>query len=101
MFSPLGTRRMLAKGMLHFGCQPFENIIIGQRIVVVVLFLVQQRYVNERHQSDGVVALPPLVVLCVRIVALRDELGCLAVVYLVFTSDNYVHFFVVDMQPDM
>ena len=55
--------------------QSCKNIIIGRRIIICTLFLMHQRYVDERHQRYDMITLAPLICLCIGIVALGDELS--------------------------
>lgn len=92
---------IFAKRFFDFLGQTCENIIIGHRIIVCKLLLMHQRNVDERHQRNGMIALTTFVVGRIGIVALRNELGCIAIVLLIFWSNHHFYFFVIDVQRDM
>ena len=92
---------LLTEGFLDFGRQPGKNIIIGRGIIMCTLLLIHQRDVDKRHQRYCMITLAPFICLCISIVALRDELGCATIEFLIIAIDHDFYFLVVDMQPDM
>ena len=91
----------LIEDILDFSRQLGENINIGRGIVMGTLFLTHQRNVDECHQRHSVFTFAPFICLSIGIVALGDELGCTAIVFLVVTVDDNFYVFVIDVQPDM
>ena len=87
-------------GILYFRSQLAENIIVWGCIVLAEFFLIPERYLDEGHQRDGMVALAPFVDLCVGPVALGDELGSCTVVLLILTVvQHHCNVFIIDVQP--
>ena len=91
----------LSEDFLNFGCQLGENIIIRQSIIVNTLLLIHQRYVDKRHQRYCMLTFASLICLSIGIVALSDELGCIAIELFVLSIDYDFYFLIVDMQSDM
>ncbi len=86
---------------LNLRSQLSKKTIIGSRVIPAMLPLIHQGNVHQRHQRDGVLALLTLICLCIGIITVSDELGCLSVIFLIGTVNGHFDFLVVDMQPYM
>ena len=91
----------LLQRFLNLRSQPSKNTIIGSCVIFAMLPLIHQGNVNQRHQRDCVLALTTLISLCIGIIAVGDELGCLTVILLVGTFHRHLYLFIVDVQPYM
>ena len=92
---------ILFQHFLDLRSQTAENSIIGGCIVLAVLTLIQQGYVNQGHQRDGVLCLTPLICLRISVVSVRNELGGGAVIDLILTIHRHLYILIIDVQPYM